>query len=95
MKALGGPRHAIAQVQPYRTAKGAPRTEEGYRPWRAGELYFVVYEVEGSIRVGEHRLRHHSAGTACRGREGAAAERSSDETSQQTLYGAARSDTSL
>ena len=61
-------------------ARRAPRTEEGYCPWRPGGICFVVYEVEGSIRVGEHRLRHLSSGTAataCRGREGAAAERSS------------------
>jgi len=25
---------------------------------RPGVLYFAIYELEGSIRVGEHRLRH-------------------------------------
>ena len=43
--------------------KRAPRTEEGYRPG-GGVCSFAIYEVdmEGAIRVGEHRLRHQGQG---------------------------------
>ena len=45
--------------------KRAPRTEEGYRPgWAFSISFFAICEVEmeGAIRVGEHRLRHQGQG---------------------------------